>query len=93
MVRATGGLADTITDATPLALQAGTANGLSFQEYTAGAVNRTLRRACELYAQGETWSQIMTTGMLQDWSWTRSARQYIALYESTCQRVREEICT
>lgn len=93
VVRATGGLADTITDATPLALQAGTANGFSFEEYSASALNRTLRRACEMYAQPETWSQLMLTGMQQDWSWERSARQYIDLYQRTLERVRAGVCT
>ncbi len=93
IVRATGGLADTIVDATPLALQAGVANGFSFTEYSAAALNRALRRACETFAQPEIWSQMVATGMSQDWSWQRSAQQYIELYRTTCQKVRQEVCT
>ena len=47
VVRATGGLADTITDATPETLAAGTANGFSFREYSALALAETLRRAVQ----------------------------------------------
>ncbi len=46
-----------------------------------------------MYAQPETWSQLMLTGMQQDWSWERSARQYIDLYQRTLERVRAGVCT
>ncbi len=88
VVRATGGLADTITDATPQALAAGTANGFSFQEYSAQALDETLRRACEAYRRPPVWGQLVATGMRQDWSWARSAREYVKLYEETVARKR-----
>jgi starch synthase len=91
VVRATGGLVDTVTDTTPETLAAGTATGFAFEDPTAGALNVTLRRALETYWQNEsTWRQLVETGMQQDWSWKASARQYALVYENACRRHREE---
>ena len=81
LVRATGGLADTITDTNDESLAAGTATGFSFREYSALALAETLRRALAAYAKPELWQRIVAKGMRQDWSWASSARQYIDLYE------------
>ena len=68
----------------------GIANGFSFEAYDAGILENTLHRACEVYRQLPTvWQQIVETGMGQDWSWTKSAREYIALYEKTLARKRQ----
>lgn len=88
VVRATGGLADTITDATPENLGTGTANGFSFREYSAQALDETLRRACEAWRRPEVWGRLVATGMRQDWSWARSAQQYVKLYEEMIARKR-----
>jgi starch synthase len=89
VVRATGGLADTIVDCTPETLATKTANGFSFREYTALALSDTLRRAWDAYANQPAWDQLIATGMQQDWSWHRSAKQYVALYEETLVRVNQ----
>lgn len=81
VVRATGGLADTITDATESNLVAGTANGFSFSEYSALALKEALARARAAYDQPDVWSALIRTGMRQDWSWAHSARQYVELYQ------------
>ncbi len=88
VVRATGGLADTVVNTTPETLAAGTANGFSFEEYSAQALDETLRRACETWRQPQVWRQLQTTGMRQDWSWARSAREYIRVYEEMKARKR-----
>ncbi|MGD9126483.1 MAG: glycogen synthase GlgA [Planctomycetia bacterium] len=89
VVRATGGLADTVVNATDEAIFAGTANGIVFQDYSDFALSETLRWACEIYRERrEVWNQMIATGMRQDWSWARSAKEYIALYEKTIDRVR-----
>jgi starch synthase len=87
VVRATGGLANTVTDTTSETLASGTATGFSFREYSIAALAETLRRACDTYAQPHVWSQIIANGMQQDWSWNRSARDYVDLYRSTSNRV------
>ena len=79
LVRATGGLADTIVD-----LESGleAANGFRFENYTAMELERTLARACDVYrAQPDTWTRLVENGMRQDWSWATSARKYVDLYQ------------
>ncbi len=88
VVRSTGGLADTVTNTTDETLAAGTATGFSFHDYSAFALSETLRRAVNLFGPRDVWDRIVTTGMKQDWSWTRSAREYTALYERMLAKVR-----
>ncbi|HLJ94765.1 MAG TPA: glycogen synthase GlgA [Gemmataceae bacterium] len=81
VVRATGGLTDTITDYNPRTAEAGTATGFSFVAYTPAALLRAVQRALELYRGApERWLTLMRTGMLQDWSWDRIAAEYEKLY-------------
>jgi starch synthase len=86
VVRVTGGLADTIVGYDDQTAASGAANGFSFQEYSALALGETLRQACDAYRQPEAWKRLVTTGMKQDWSWTRSAKLYAELYQSTLAR-------
>jgi starch synthase len=89
VVRATGGLADTITNATDENLAAGTANGFSFHEASVLALSETLRRAYDMYrTRPEQWDRLIETGMSQDWSWRRSAEQYVELYQRLLARRR-----
>jgi len=88
VVRETGGLADTVTDATAESLAGGTANGFSFREDNAQALSETLQRACEAYRRPEVWNRLVAVGMQQDWSWRRSAAQYAELYGRTTGRAR-----
>lgn len=82
VVRATGGLADTVVDTTPATLGDGTATGFSFQPYTPDALRQTVQRALTLYReQPDVWRQVVQTAMRQDWSWDRSAGEYEKLYE------------
>ncbi len=86
VVRRTGGLADTITDYTPEGLSGGEVNGFSFTAFTAEALGETLQRAVSLYRDDrESWKRLLLAGMKQDWSWTRSARDYCALYEKVAE--------
>jgi starch synthase len=87
IVRSTGGLVDTVTNATDDTLSNGTATGFSFHDYSAFALSETLRRAVGYFTRNDVWDRIVTTGMKQDWSWGRSAKQYVALYEQTLARV------
>lgn len=93
VVRATGGLADTIVDASEETFAAGTANGFSFTKDDALALAQTLHRAINTYQQPPVWDALVQTGMRQDWSWTRSAKQYVELYKNTVARVRQTVCS
>jgi len=86
IVRATGGLADTVVDATPEAIAAGRATGFVFTEPTADALWKAIERALAAWADRGLWNQLRRTGMECDWSWEHSAREYVALYEEILQR-------
>ncbi len=89
VIRATGGLADTIVGYDEQTASAGLANGFSFQEYSSLALSEVLTQACDVYRKPEVWNRLITTGMKQDWSWTRSAKQYIELYKTTVARYHQ----
>lgn len=81
VVRATGGLVDTIVDATLVTQSDATATGFWIGEHSASSLSQTLRRACDAYQQPDVWGRLIAAGMRQDWSWNRSAQEYIRLYE------------
>jgi len=82
VVRATGGLADTIVNASEENLRAGTATGFSFGAYTSHALFETVRWALTLYRDRPAdFRQVVRTAMTQDWSWDRSAAAYEELYQ------------
>jgi starch synthase len=76
VARRTGGLADTVRDAGDP-----DGNGFLFDEFSAWALGGALDRALSVYAHPEQWGQIQKRGMRSDFSWDRSAAQYVALYE------------
>ena len=88
IVRHTGGLADTIVDCHDATLADGTANGFNFAEYHSEALHQALGRALQAYNDRATWTQLVDTGMRQDWSWTRSAQRYLKLYAATLEAKR-----
>jgi starch synthase len=88
IVRATGGLVDTITNLDEHTLADGTANGFSFGEYSALALTDSLSRATGAYNQPEVWQRLVQNGMRQDWSWSASAKRYVELYRATINQVR-----
>lgn len=87
IVRATGGLADTVVDVTPQNLADGTATGFVFHEPTAGALWESIERALVLWHDRAAWRRIQRTGMTADWSWERSAREYVELYQDIKRRL------
>jgi starch synthase len=91
VVRATGGLVDTVTDTTPDTLAARTATGFSFEAQNASVLDMTLRRAVQAYWQDEpAWRQLVETGMQQDWSWKASADRYVEVYANASRRHHQE---
>jgi starch synthase len=77
IVRATGGLDDTVQQFDPAS---GTGTGFKFQPYTGGAFLEKIREALYFYGRPETWQHIQRNGMLVDNSWSAAARRYIELY-------------
>jgi starch synthase len=79
VVRATGGLADTVFDADA---SPDRGNGFSFTDYSAESMLGALRRAVAAYKDGNRWQTIMKRGMAADFSWKHAAKDYVSLYES-----------
>jgi starch synthase len=79
VVRATGGLDDTIV---AFDLQTREGNGFKFFEYAAGPFLREIQAALALYENKEIWDRLMANGMRADFSWDRSARTYLDLFRS-----------
>jgi starch synthase len=71
VVRATGGLEDSIDEAT----------GFKFREYTSEALLAAVRMACSSWADDAAWAARIKAGMSRDFSWERSAREYSGLYD------------
>jgi len=79
VVRATGGLDDTIES---FDLQHGTGTGFKFKEYTGAAFLQCIRQALHHYAEEPVWKRIQLNGMAKDFSWNISAAEYAKLYEA-----------
>lgn len=82
IVRAVGGLADTIHDFDP---QTGEGNGFVFRDYTPQALFDAILRAIETYQDANAWRRLQIRGMQADFSWHSSARQYVDLYRRAGQ--------
>ncbi len=80
VVRRVGGLADTVVDASPVNLHAGTATGVVFDGDSVESLATAVSRALALYADSGIWQAITARGMRQDFSWRPSAQSYIDLY-------------
>lgn len=101
IVRRTGGLADTVRDATPAAIADGTATGFVFhedappdapanvlQDARERAMTQAIERALDLAKAPAMWRKVIEQGMSQDWSWKHSALEYVQLYEDVIRRRR-----
>jgi starch synthase len=78
IVRATGGLDDTVQQFNP---SDGSGTGFKFGPYEAGALLEKIREALYFYARPEQWRKIQLNGMSVDNSWGAAARKYLELYE------------
>ncbi|PWU04494.1 MAG: glycogen synthase GlgA [Terriglobia bacterium] len=76
VVRATGGLDDTIDEGT----------GFKFVDYSGRALAAAIREARSVYTDRASWTAMMLRGMSKDFSWTRSAAAYSALYRDLLGR-------
>jgi starch synthase len=78
VVRATGGLDDTVQQVDPAT---GEGTGFKFGPYTPGAMLGAMREALTWFARPAAWRRIQMAGMRQDNSWGASAREYVQVYE------------
>jgi len=77
LVRATGGLADTIKE---FEVNFNTGNGFVFTEYKGSELLKTVDRAIEVYNKPQLWQVLIRNAMEADFSWDRSAHEYVKLY-------------
>jgi starch synthase len=78
VVRATGGLDDTVQEFDP---QTQTGNGFKFKDYTAAEMAACVKRALAVQQNKSLWRILRRNAMSCDFSWTRSAGEYIKLFE------------
>jgi len=78
IVRATGGLDDTVQQFDP---RTGTGTGFKFGPYEAGALLEKIREGLYFYTRPDDWQKVQRNGMLVDNSWTAAAKRYLALYQ------------
>ncbi len=71
VVHAVGGLADTVTAET----------GFVFDDYSPGALLRCLARGLDVYRDRRKWRAMQQAGMAKDFSWDRSAKEYVKIYD------------
>ena len=76
VVRSTGGLEDTVKDASEPG-----GNGFKFRGYSPADLVAAVRRALELFRKPKEWRKIQQNGMKLDFSWDASAREYVKVYE------------
>jgi len=84
VVRATGGLDDTVDEWDP---ETETGTGFKFEDQTAEDFYDALERALEIFRnEKESWTRIMRNGMAKDYSWDGPAKEYVKVYEGVARR-------
>src|SRR5580700_2209665 len=91
VVRATGGLEDTIESYDP---DTGRGTGFKFQAYDGTALLGAVREALSIFRnEPVAWRQIQLNGMARDFSWQASAMQYAKLYEAAWKSRNQKAVT
>lgn len=83
VVRKTGGLIDTVTDYDEAT---GQGTGFVFEEHSSTSLTACIRRALTVYRDGRAWAGLVRNGMRQDFSWERSAKEYIKVYRKAREK-------
>ncbi len=84
IVRATGGLRDTVRD-----YAAGAGTGFLFEEPSVEALAAAIRRAIDLHWDPRAWQTLQRRGVRQDFSWAKPARRYAAVYRLALRQARK----
>lgn len=80
VVRKTGGLADTVFD---------DETGIVFEQYQAEELLKAIKRALEVFKDKERLVRLQKNGMKKDFSWEKSAREYVKLYQEATKLPKE----
>lgn len=84
VVRATGGLDDTVRD-----FSEESGNGFKFREYSAEALVEKVGEAVEAFGNKNAWAELQRRGMSEDFSWNDAAKKYVELYKSAQARLHK----
>jgi starch synthase len=88
IVRGVGGLADTVHDFNPIT---GSGNGFVFSEYNKEALYHTINRALTLFQNDPgQWQKLIRHAMEIDFSWARSAVEYLQLYQEALSKHQQK---
>lgn len=100
IVRKTGGLADTVKEFNPksphpLFTKGGqrgiSGNGFLFEEYSAKALLKSVKKALSLYQNKNMWESLLHNAISSDFSWGASAKKYLSLYRKAIKMVGKRI--
>ncbi len=83
IVRATGGLDDTIEE---WDAKKGTGTGFKFAGFDPEDLLAEIDRAIEAFRDKKSWTRLMRNGMARDYSWAGPAKEYVRVYEEAAQR-------
>jgi len=83
VVRATGGLDDTVQEWDP---EKKTGTGFKFEAYEPQALLDSIDRALAAFYDKTQWRTLMENGMAQNFSWEKPAREYVAAYEDAARK-------
>lgn len=81
IVHNVGGLADTVIDVTDESIANSTATGFVFDQPTVTSLGEAINRAQKRYRKPRTWHKLVRNGMNMDYSWHKSAQEYLKLYQ------------
>ena len=90
VVRATGGLDDTVEN---YDVMANKGNGFKFGPYSAPAMLEKIREAIYFYTQPDIWAKIQRNGMITDNSWSAAAKRYLELYQEIAGSSHDQVQT
>ncbi|HPD61409.1 MAG TPA: glycogen synthase GlgA [Thermodesulfobacteriota bacterium] len=85
IVRATGGLDDTIQEFNPIS---GKGTGFKFKNYEANELLKTIKKALAIYHDKVKWTKLIRNAMKADFSWKMSAKKYVELYRKALAKLR-----
>lgn len=84
IVRATGGLDDTVRD-----YSEEDGNGFKFKEYSASALVRKVAEAVEVFSRKKSWTELQGRGMAENFSWDEAAAKYLEAYKTAKARLHK----
>lgn len=86
VVRATGGLDDTVKNFNP---HTGHGNGFKFSDYSSEAMLEAVNKAVDIYKDRTAWKKAMHNAMSSDFSWEHSAREYVKVYKKAVNKIKD----